>query len=69
MSILSFKVFCIEMYAKHKSMPGSEVYALFEKKGVLKMLEQDYDVLHGFGFEYIVGDIDRFLGGNEARVI
>jgi len=57
------------MYAKHKSMPGSEVYALFEKKGVLKMLEQDYDVLHGFGFEYIVGDIDRFLGGNEARVI
>ena len=64
MSKLSFKVFCIEMYAKHKSMPGAEVYTLFEKKGVLKMLDRDYDVLHGFGFEYIVEDIDRFLGGN-----
>ena len=63
MSNLSFKVFCIEMYAKHKSMPGPEVYKLFEKEGVLKMLERDYDVLHGFGFEYIVNDIDRFLGG------
>jgi len=61
MSKLSFKVFCIEMYAKHKSMPGSEVYELFEKEGVLEMLERDYDLLHGFGFEYIVNDIDHFL--------
>jgi len=62
MSRLSFKVFCIEMYARHKSMPGSEVYRLFEQEGVMQMLDRDYDVLHGFGFDYIVGDIDRFLG-------
>ena len=62
MSKLSFKVFCIEMYSKYKSMPGSEVYELFEKEGILSMLERDYDVLHGFGFEYIVRDIDRYLG-------
>lgn len=62
MSRLSFKVFCIEMYSKHRSMPGSEVYELFEKEGVLSMLERDFDVLHGFGFEYIVNDIDRYLG-------
>lgn len=63
MSKLSFKVFCIQMYAKYKSMPGSEVYKLFEKQGVLKMLDRDYDVLHGFGFEYIVNDIDQFIVG------
>lgn len=27
------------------------------------MLDRDYDVLHGFGFEYIVRDIERFLEG------
>ena len=63
MSKLSFKVFCIEMYARHKTMPGAEVYALFEKEGVLDMLDRDYDVLHGFGFEYIVRDIDHYIGG------
>ena len=44
-------------------MPGNEVYKLFEEKGVIEMLSRDYDVLHGFGFEYIVRDIDRFLDG------
>lgn len=66
MSKLSFKVFCIEMYARDKSMSGSEVYKLFEKEGVLEMLDRDYDVLHGFGFEYIVHDIDQFIGGGQA---
>ena len=63
MSKLSFKVFCVEMYARYKSMLGSDVYKLFKQEGVLEMLERDYDVLHGFGFEFIVRDIDEFLGG------
>jgi len=66
MSKLSFKLFCIEKYADYKNMPGNKVFALFEKEGVLKMLERDYDLLHGFGFEYIVRDIDRYLGGKSA---
>jgi hypothetical protein len=44
-------------------MPSNEVYSLFEKNGVIDMLNRDYDILHGFGFEYIVQDIDRFLHG------
>ena len=63
MSKLSFKTFCIELFAEYKDIPSNEVYSLFEKKGVLKMLDQDYDELHGFGFEYIVRDIDQFLEG------
>jgi hypothetical protein len=65
MSKLSFKAFCIEKYADYKSIPSNEVYKLFEEKGVLEMLNRDYDILHGFGFEYIVRDIDEFLGGEK----
>ena len=44
-------------------MPSNEVYKLFEKKNVLPMLDRDYDILHGFGFEYIANDIDQFMEG------
>ena len=61
MSKLSFKVFCIEKYADIKNMPSNEVFRLFETNGILKMLDEDYDLLHGHGFEYIADDIDRIL--------
>ena len=61
MSRLSFKAFCIEKYADHKSLPSNEVYTLFENNGIIKMLDDDYDILHGHGFEYIIQDIDDIL--------
>jgi len=64
MSKLSFKTFCVEQYADYKNTPSNEVFTLFAKNGVLEMLDTDYDILHGFGFEYIVRDIDQFLGGD-----
>jgi hypothetical protein len=61
MSRLSFKVFCIELYADNKLMPSNEVYTLFENKGILKMLDDDYDILHGHGFDYVINDIDQII--------
>ena len=61
MSKLSFKVFCIEKYADMKQMPSNEVFRLFEKTGILRMLDEDYDLLHGHGFEYIADDIGKIL--------
>ena len=61
MSRLSFKTFCIELYADHKSMPSNEVFTLFEKNGILKMLDEDYEELHGHGFEYVIHDIDEIV--------
>jgi len=61
MSRLSFKVFCIEKYADQKRMPSNEVFTLFYKNGVLQMLDEDYDILHGHGFEYVIQDIDKIL--------
>jgi len=61
MSRRSLKTFCIELYADRKSMPSNEVYSLFENKGILKMLDEDYELLHGHGFDYVISDIDQIM--------
>jgi len=64
MSRLSFKTFCIELYAERKSILSSEAYKLFEKNGILTMLDEDYDILHGHGFDYVLHDIEQIIEGN-----
>lgn len=61
MSRLSFKSFCIEFYSDYKGMRSNEVYGLFEKEGVIELLDEEYDDLHGFGMEYLVRFIDEYL--------
>ena len=63
MSTLSFKTFCIELYAEHKKLTGSEVYALFQKTGLFDMLDTDYEDLHGMSFEYLMQLFDEYLEG------
>jgi len=65
MSKLSFKLFCIEKYADKKNIPSNNVYKLFEDTGILQMLDEDYELLHGHGFEYVTGDIERILEGKQ----
>ena len=54
MSTLSFKAFCIEYYAAHIGRPSNEVYALFEQTGLLNLLDEDYEDLHGMSMEYLM---------------
>jgi hypothetical protein len=61
MSRLSFKTFCIELYADRNSVPSNEVYTLFEQNGILRMLDDDYDILHGHGFNYVLNDIEQIV--------
>ncbi len=61
MSLLSFKVFCIEFYSRHIQKPGPEVYRLFRKSGLLRLLETDYEDLHGMGMEALMDFFDRYL--------
>ena len=65
MSKLSFKLFCIEKYADKHQIPGNEVYQLFETQGILQMLDEDYEILHGHGFDYVLCDIEKILEGRE----
>ena len=63
MSKISFVTFCIEKYAEYKNIKSNEVYKIFEKSGVIDMLIEDYEDLHGQGFEYLMNFIDKFLEG------
>ena len=66
MSKTSFKTFCIEFYAKHIGKTGSEVYDLFEKSGLLRELDDDYEDLHGMGMEALMQMFDEWLA-KEAK--
>ena len=61
MSKTSFKVFCVEFYAKHVGKTGPEVYSVFEKSGLLKALDDDYEDLHGMGMEALMQLFDEYL--------
>ena len=62
MSKLSFISFCVEFYAEHTASTGAAVYELFKNKGVLELLDSDYDDLHGMGMEYLMNMIDEYTG-------
>ena len=62
MNIVSFQIYCIEFYARHIQETSDKVYALFLKSGLLKMLETDYEDLHGLGTEALMQFCDRYLG-------
>lgn len=59
--INDFVVFCMEIYKAEKNISGKEVYELFEKYGVLKYLQDGYDMLHTQGNSWLINDIDKFL--------
>jgi len=60
-----FKVFCLERYKSKHKMNGSEVFRLFKEYGVLDYLSSFYDILHTFGDQYIVSDIDEFIAARQ----
>ena len=65
---LVFVSFCIEEYKTLHGMDGRSVADLFEKNGVTDYLLEHYSVLHSFGREAILNDIDQFMNvrRNEA---
>jgi hypothetical protein len=56
-----FKVFCLERYKSEHKLKGKEAFRLFKEYGVLDYLGSFYDVLHTFGHQYLVQDIDLFI--------
>ena len=68
MNKTSFKTFCIEFYANHTDRTGPEVYVEFEKTGLLKELDDDYEDLHGMGLEVLIQLFDEYLGKRSYEV-
>lgn len=61
MSRLSFTTFCIELYSQHTQISSEKIYSLFESSGLLKLLQDDYEDLHGMGTDYLMKFCDDYL--------
>jgi hypothetical protein len=66
--VLEFVLFCVEMYAQRGLISGSAVMKLFDEMGVIDFLRNSYDVLHTQGREYILSEIDFFLGSRRGSL-
>ena len=58
-------VFTIELYAKHVNKTTDIVYKKLEEKGLIDLLYNDYDDLHGMSPEYINEYLDGCFKGGE----
>lgn len=59
---LDFLVFCIEEYKNTHGFTGEYVVELFDKYQVFAYLLDCYEALHTMGTQFIVDDIDGFIG-------
>jgi len=64
--IVVFKVFCLECYKFARNLTGKETFRLFKEYGVLDYLGTFYDVLHSYGHQYLVADIDEFIAARQV---
>jgi hypothetical protein len=49
------------MYSEHSGLPSPEVFRMFRDSGLLKMLDTDYEDLHGMSWEYLMRMFDDYL--------
>jgi len=61
MSKISFEAFCVEYYASHAGIAGAEAYRCFDASGLLKVLDEDYEDLHGMSWEALMPMFDQYL--------
>ncbi len=61
LDIAYFLSFCIEQYKNKHQMTGGEVVALFERYGVLPYLEENFEVLHTQGHQWLMEEIDELI--------
>lgn len=64
--VVRFKAFCLERYKYSHNLKGSEALRLFKQYGVMDYIGSFYDVLHTFGEQYIVSDIDEFIASRQT---
>jgi len=64
--IVKFKAFCLERYKFEHKLSGKDAIHLFMQFGVLDYIGSFYDVLHTFGDQYIVQDIDLFIAARQS---
>ena len=57
-----FLIYCIEMYRRAKQISGRAAYELFRSVGADEYVRRCYGALHTTGEQYIIADIDGYIG-------
>ena len=65
---MTFTIFCLESYKRHRNLTGKAVAKLFQEYDVFDYIREFYDVLHTTGHNYINNDIDIYLKSRGAIV-
>ena len=60
--IALFVAFCIEEYGAAKGMSGEQVLDLFTQYGVTDYLSKCFEPLHTQGRQWLIEEIDEFIG-------
>ncbi len=61
-----FVSFCIEQYAKAKNITTEDVVNLFDQYGIAEHFCDFYDVLHTYGHQWLVEEIDKMI--NDRKI-
>ena len=56
-----FVVDCVEYYASFSDKSGEDAYIEMKSKGIIDLLKNDYEDLHGMSFEYLCEFIGKLL--------
>ena len=66
---IDFVVYCIEIYKNAKGLNGRIAFNELLKTKAINYIDECYDVLHTFGDDHIVWNIDDYLvhRSTEAR--
>lgn len=65
--IALFVAFCIEEYGATKGMTGEQVVDLFDCYGVTDYLCSCYEPLHTQGRQWLIAEIDEFIGIQKTK--
>jgi hypothetical protein len=67
MSVKSFKVFSIEMYAEKYGISSDAAYKTFKESGLLDEIENDYEDLHGMSWQWLNDYYHKFISAQKAK--
>lgn len=68
LDIAYFLSFCIELYGKKYQLSGDEVVSLFDRYEVLPYLEENFEVLHTQGHQWLMEEIDEKINSKEVNL-
>ncbi|WP_288911121.1 DUF3791 domain-containing protein [uncultured Bacteroides sp.] len=68
LDIAYFLSFCIEQYGKKHQLSGGEVVSLFDRYEVLPYLEENFEVLHTQGYQWLMEEIDEIISAKEGSL-